>query len=128
MELRELARKCQAKAESCAASWRLAALLEHVEDPLEHLRRDAYAGVAHPHDSVDFIADQFDVDAPAFGRVARCVAKEVCHHLDQPTMVTDDLAAAVQLDVLVQQLSAFCNRRRQQFDGSLDRLPEVELF
>ena len=67
MELRELARKGQAEAESCAASWRLTALLEHVEDPLAHLWRDTYAGVTHPQDSVDFIATQFDVDAPPSG-------------------------------------------------------------
>src|SRR5688572_25974500 len=128
MKMCELSRERQAQTQSSGAPWRLAALLEHIEDPLQHLRRDAGPSVTYADDRVALGAFELDVNSAALRRVARGIAKQVCKNLHKPTVITDHSAAVRWLQEHTKPLPSLCNGRLQQFNRRLDHLLKFKPF
>jgi len=118
MQLRELARKRQTKAKRCAACWRPAALIEHVEDPIDHLCAIPMpASRTRTTASASTRTSSMSMRPPSGG-----VAKQVCQHLHQPPVVTEDLTASIRSELQVQQL------RRSAIGDSISTAALIPFF
>src|SRR5581483_303097 len=89
VQLNALSDERQADAESVVPV-RVVHLLEHVEDALNPLRRNADSGIAHDDDNLVVLLPHGQPDRTAVGCELRGVRQQVRKHLGEPVWVALD--------------------------------------